>query len=99
MNVEGYEKKLIEIKYRNNTIDYKQKSMIVGSEKQKFVSTELGRKVVLFLTKYFPIMMDYKFTADLETKLDLIADGSLNHKTFIKEFYNNLIQWLSKIKN
>ena len=99
-NVDGYNKTLTDIKYNNKTkiIDHKEKITIVGNEKQKLMVTEIGKNVALFLTKYFPVMMDYKFTADMETKLDLIADGKLDHKIFIKDFYDNLSLWLSKIR-
>jgi len=98
-NVEGYEKTLIEMKFnaKNKIIDNKEKIMVVGLEKQKMVVTDLGKKVALFLTKYFPIMMDYKFTADMEQKLDLIATGKLEHKKFIRDFYDNLNRWLKNI--
>ena len=98
-NVEGFEKKLTEIKFNNKlkvkTIICKEKVSNVGFEKQKLVATDLGKRLVLYLNKYFPHMMDYKFTGNMELKLDQIANGSLDHKIFIKEFYDNLVIWLS----
>jgi DNA topoisomerase-1 len=98
-NVEGFEKRLTDIKFNNKlkvkTIICKEKVSNVGFEKQKLVATDLGKRLVLYLNKYFPHMMDYKFTSNMELKLDQIANGSLDHKIFIKEFYDNLVIWLS----
>jgi len=99
INVDGFEKKITDIKFNNKlkvkTIVISEKNTKIGSEKQKLVATDVGKRLVLYLNKYFPVMMDYKFTANMEQKLDLIANGSLDHKLFIRDFYNNLVLWLN----
>ena len=58
-----------------------------GSEKGKLVPTDVGMIVNDFLTEYFPDILDYNFTARVEEKFDEIADGSLEWKDEITNFY------------
>ena len=50
--------------------------------------TELGGIVVDMLIKFFPDIMDIKFTAEMEDKLDDIEYEGKNWTTVISEFYN-----------
>ena len=50
--------------------------------------TELGNIVVDMLVKFFPDVMDIKFTADMEEKLDDIEYEGKDWKKVISEFYN-----------
>jgi DNA topoisomerase-1 len=52
-----------------------------------FHPTEIGVVVNDFLVKYFPKVMDYEFTAEMESKLDDIAKGSKQWQKVIKDFY------------
>lgn len=52
-----------------------------------FHATELGFKVCELLVEYFPRVMDVKFTAGLEEKLDQIEEGQLNRLKVLQEFY------------
>ncbi|MFC1599885.1 type I DNA topoisomerase [Patescibacteria group bacterium] len=49
--------------------------------------TDTGNVVTDFLVKYFPDIVDYKFTAEMEEDLDLIAHGKKEWEPIIKEFY------------
>ncbi len=57
-------------------------------EGKSIYPTELGEKVTDMLIKYFPEIMNVKFTADMEEKLDEIEDGSRIWQSVIKDFYN-----------
>lgn len=59
----------------------------VGSEKGKLVPTDVGEVVNEFLTEYFPDILDYNFTAQVEEKFDSIAEGRLPWHNEIKNFY------------
>lgn len=61
----------------------------VGSEKGKLVPTDVGEVVNEFLTEYFPDIMDYNFTAQVEEKFDSIAEGKLPWHNEIKTFYDS----------
>ena len=50
--------------------------------------TELGNVVVDMLIKFFPDIMDVKFTADMEETLDDIEYEGKDWKKVISEFYN-----------
>jgi len=48
--------------------------------------TELGKKITTILVDLFPFM-EYKYTAEMEKKLDDIASGSLDHLNMLKDFF------------
>jgi len=49
--------------------------------------TELGFKVCDLLMKYFPKIIDIKFTAQMEEKLDRIEEGRFTRQQILEEFY------------
>ncbi|MDO8557371.1 MAG: type I DNA topoisomerase [Candidatus Jorgensenbacteria bacterium] len=49
--------------------------------------TDVGEVVSTFLEKNFEKYISDSFTADMENKLDLIADGKENYVTTLKNFY------------
>lgn len=63
------------------------KTICLGKAKQVYVPTDLGIKVCDFLVKYFSLMMDYKFTSNMEKELDEIANNKLKKLDVIKKFY------------
>ncbi|MCD8290890.1 MAG: type I DNA topoisomerase [Prevotella sp.] len=68
-------------------ITSKTKSETIGNEKGKLVPTDVGTVVTDFLIKYFPNIMDYNFTAKVESEFDSIADGDSLWSDMIKNFY------------
>lgn len=64
------------------------RSEMVGSDKGKLIPTDIGVVVNDFLTKYFPSILDYDFTAKMEEKFDDIAEGNLPWNEEIETFYN-----------
>jgi len=66
---------------------------------KKFFATAVGMTVCDFLTKHFPILMEYEFTASMEEDLDAIARGEKEWQKVIKIFYqpfNKLVTSVSK---
>jgi DNA topoisomerase-1 len=55
---------------------------------KRFLPTELGFKVTDQLVKHFPIVMDIKFTADMENKLDEVAEGREDWIRLLHNFYD-----------
>jgi DNA topoisomerase-1 len=53
----------------------------------RLTPTEIGTKVSNFLVKNFKDIDDIPFTAEMEQKLDEIADGKLKWQPMLKEFY------------
>lgn len=63
-------------------------------DKKRFTPTDVGRVVVKFLTEHFTKYVDYDFTANLETALDDVAEGSREWIPLMDEFwqgFNNQI--------
>lgn len=60
----------------------------VTQEKRAFYATELGILVTEKLTKYFPRVMDVKFTSHMEDELDKIEEEKIQWLTVLKEFYD-----------
>lgn len=58
----------------------------VEKKKDVFYPTDLGKKVVDSLVNFFDFMQ-YKYTAEIEEKLDLIADGKLSYLDMMNNFF------------
>jgi DNA topoisomerase-1 len=96
-------KKIQVSRYNAKKTDSKQinietKDLVIGKEKNKLVPTKLGRDVTDFLQKNFEMLMDYKFTANMEKELDDIAEGDLNNIKVIKAFYDYVMKCMGAIK-
>ena len=59
----------------------------VGAEKQKLFPTDIGIVVNDFLVEHFPTILDLHFTAFVEGEFDQIAEGTMNWRAMLKEFY------------
>lgn len=55
--------------------------------KKRFSPTELGMAVTNMLHEYLPDIMNVKFTAQMEEKLDEIAQGALDRDKLLRSFY------------
>lgn len=73
--------------------------VVIGHEKNKLVPTKLGINVNAFLMKNFPDMMEYDFTARLESDLDKISTGSKIWYKVVDKFYKQLTKIISDIKS
>lgn len=58
-----------------------------GTNKGKLIPTPIGELVSGFLTDNFKNIVDYKFTANIEKDLDLVADAKLERVKMLKDFY------------
>ncbi len=62
-------------------------------------ATELGCATTALLKDKFQKIVNTKFTASMETKLDEIDEGKCNYVEMLREFYDDLEGSLSKAKN
>ena len=80
-----------ELKLKNGKISDQIKTENYGAEKSKLFPTDIGTVVNDFLQEYFPQIMDYNFTANVEKEFDTIAEGKIKWTksidTFYKEFH------------
>jgi DNA topoisomerase-1 len=56
--------------------------------------TETGKTVNDLLVQYFPEIMDYQFTARMEDQLDSIAEGNIEWRPMLHDFYTPFQQHL-----
>ena len=64
-----------------------QERFYVEKVERKFIPTALGFAVCDFLIQYFPDIVDYDFTAQMESELDDIANGAREWRPTIRAFY------------
>ena len=75
------------------------KSELWGNEKGKLIPTDVGMIVNDFLTQYFPQILDYNFTASVESEFDDIAQGKKKWNEEIKEFYRDFHPEIDRVMN
>ncbi len=68
----------------------------VKREGKMLVPTGLADITTEVITKYFPEIVDYKFTANMEDKLDAIETGESNMNDVLSNFYGNFAEELEK---
>ena len=94
---EGVKRELEVIKMDNKgNIEESKEVKTEGSEKNKLYPTEIAMITNDFLIKSFPEFLNYDFTANVEKKLDNIADGKENYISFLHNFYDGLLEQLNK---
>ena len=63
------------------------------------VTTEQGKTTAHVLEKYFPNIVDVKYTADMEEKLDNVQDGSHSRIDMLNNFYGPFMEEYSYAVN
>ena len=71
----------------------------VGSDKGKLIPTDIGLVVNDFLMEYFPDIMDYNFTANVEKEFDEVAEGHKNWTNLISTFYRDFEPQVERTMN
>ncbi|MGI6537355.1 MAG: type I DNA topoisomerase [Caldicoprobacterales bacterium] len=66
----------------------------VERDAKTLIPTELGQIVNDLMMEYFPSIMDYKFTAEMEQKLDEVEDGNVAWRSILQEFYKIFSQYM-----
>ena len=62
----------------------------VAKENKNLYMTELGEAVNNIMKQSFPSIVDVTFTANMEGLLDMVAEGKVDWKTVISNFYPDL---------
>lgn len=84
---EGKAVKVINLKLKDGKISTSQKTETIGAEKGKLMPQEIGIIVTDYLTKDFPSILNYDFTAGVEKDFDEIAEGKMTWDSVIAGFY------------
>lgn len=85
--VDGKDRKYAQLTLKKGSISEKELTEKVGSDKGKLVPTDIGNIVNDFLVQHFDKVLDFGFTARVESEFDEIADGKEDWFSMIKEFY------------
>ncbi len=84
---EGKKREYKELLLEQNKISESKKSENFGAEKSKLFPTDIAGVVNDFLLAHFDDIVDYSFTAQVEKKFDLIAEGKQDWVKMIGDFY------------
>ena len=68
----------------------------VAKEQKNLYLSELGDIVNQIMVKAFPSIVDVNFTATMEALLDSVAEGTIEWKAVIRNFYPDLVESVSK---
>ena len=71
----------------------------VRMERNRFIPEDKGRIVTTFLTNFFGRYVQYGFTADLEEKLDEVAEGSVSWKQLLRDFWTDFSAAVGETKD
>lgn len=85
---EGIKRQYTTLTLKDGKITSKTRSETSGAEKGKLIPTDTGTIVNEFLTSYFPAILDYHFTANVEERFDDIAEGKIEWIDEIRNFYD-----------
>ena len=93
---EGKERTVTEFTLKNTKITEQKLTEKSGSNKGKLIPTPVGELVSDFLTDHFDKIVDYGFTAEIETDLDKIAEHKLEKVKMLRDFYGPFAKLVQK---
>ena len=86
---EGQERSYVVLSSEGGEIKRQVRKEIYGADKGKLVPTDVGIVVNDFLVAQFPSIVDYNFTASVESEFDTIAEGGNAWTGTIGSFYGD----------
>ncbi len=84
---EGRERKYQVLTLLGDDLTEETKTEITGAEKAKLFPTDTAMVVNDFLVEHFPMIVDFQFTAKVESQFDRIADGEQEWVDMLSGFY------------
>ena len=78
----------------SSTISTLKKRKYISEEKGSIICSEQGRKTSHVLDKYFPSIVNAKYTAEMETELDKIQEGEVSSTEILEHFYVPFIKMI-----
>ncbi len=98
-DIEGKSTTSVTLSLKGDKTKRTEKKAVVGADRGKLVPTDVGIVVNDFLTEYFPSVLDYNFTAEVEKNFDKIAEGELPWGKMIRGFYEEFNPLVEKTLN
>ena len=86
---EGQKRNYIVLTSEGGTIKREVRTEVYGADKGKLLPTDVGIVVNNFLVAQFPSIVDYNFTASIESEFDEIAEGNNTWTGTIGSFYGD----------
>ena len=87
------------LKLKKGKLTDKMVSETYGSEKASLKPTDVGVVVNDYLIDYFPQVLDYNFTANIEKEFDEVAEGQKPWDGVIGEFYKDFAPLVEQTLN
>jgi DNA topoisomerase-1 len=84
---------------KTGKVSAKEVKEMVGNEKGKLIPTDIGVVVNDFLCQYFPEILDYNFTANVEKEFDDIAEGEEEWQEMLRAFYGKFAPMIERTLN
>ncbi|MEE9438735.1 MAG: type I DNA topoisomerase [Saprospiraceae bacterium] len=84
---EGKERVYQELMLKNGEVTQIAKTEVTGTTSNRLYASDMGMLVSDFLSQHFSEVMDYGFTANVENRLDSVANGKENWRSLLKNFY------------
>ena len=95
----GEERQYVTDTLSANRIVSKTRTEVAGKEKGKLLPTDIGTVVNDFLMDHFPEIMDYNFTAKVESQFDQIAEGHEEWTSMMRNFDHGFEPTVRKVMN
>jgi DNA topoisomerase-1 len=96
-DLEGKERTIQTLSLLNGAVTEETITEITGADRNKLVPTPLAEVTTDFLTKYFPNIVDYDFTATVEAEFDRVAAGQETWNKMIAEFYKGFHPLIAEV--
>ncbi len=95
-DLEGVERTIQTLTLQKSAITEAQTTEITGADRAKLVPTAVAEVTTDFLTKYFPSIVDFDFTATVEGDFDHVAEGKQTWQKMIAGFYKDFHPLIAK---
>lgn len=88
-DLEGQPRNVRSLMLQQGSISEKTDETITGADRGKLIPTGIADVTTDFLVKYFPSIVDFDFTAQVEQGFDKVADGKQQWEAMIADFYKD----------
>ena len=87
VDIEAKQRPVIILEIQNKEVVRLETEENFGADRGKLIPTDTGMLVSDFLVKYFPNVVDFQFTRNVEEEFDEIAEGKTKWNKMIADFY------------
>ncbi len=88
-DLEGTERVVQSLALKDGAVTDAETTEITGADRNKLIPTHLAEVTTDFLVKYFPSVVDFDFTANVEADFDKVAEGKESWEKMIGAFYKD----------